>query len=226
MFARSRSDPTIGRVTATLESRRVPDEVQPLDDQPPAPGEVPPSLRSWRDPSPRVGWLVTLLTTGIAAFTRLWALGWPPTKLFDEAYYVPESQELLRFGYEDNRGYKFIVHPALGKWLIAIPQWIFDNHSAFAYRLGPAVAGIVSVTLITRIARRMFRSNLFGAIAGLLLALDGLSLVVSRTALLDIFLQLFVLAGFGALVLDRDQMRARLAALLADGADPTRGHPR
>ncbi|PZS29070.1 MAG: hypothetical protein DLM58_16055, partial [Pseudonocardiales bacterium] len=62
-------------------------------------------------------------------------------------------------------------------------------------------------------------------IAGLLLALDGLSLVLSRTALLDIFLQTFVLAGFGALVVDRDQVRARLAGLIADGAELSSGAP-
>ena len=40
--------------------------------------------------------------------------GFPNTKIFDEAYYPVEAQELLRFGYEDNRGYMFIVHPPLG----------------------------------------------------------------------------------------------------------------
>ncbi len=49
--------------------------------------------------------------------------------------------------------------------------------------------------------------------------MDGLSLVLARTALLDIFLQTFVLAGFGALVLDRDQMRTRLGRLVGAGAD-------
>ena len=38
---------------------------------------------------------------------------------FDEVYYATEAQEMLRYGYEDNRGYMFIVHPPLGKWLIA-----------------------------------------------------------------------------------------------------------
>jgi dolichyl-phosphate-mannose--protein O-mannosyl transferase len=71
----------------------------------------------------------------------------------------------------------------------------------------------------------MFRSNLFGGIAGLLLALDGVSVVQSRVALLDIFLQTFILAGFGALVLDRDQMRGRLAGLIAAGVDLRAGVP-
>jgi dolichyl-phosphate-mannose--protein O-mannosyl transferase len=68
-------------------------------------------------------------------------------------------------------------------------------------------------------------SNLFGGIAGLLLALDGLTLVLSRNALLDIFLEFFVLAGFAALVVDRDKMRARLAGLIAAGADLSSGAP-
>ena len=58
----------------------------------------------------------------------------------------------------------------------------------------------------------MFRSTVLGCAAGLLLALDGFHLVLSRTALLDIFLLFFVLAAFGALVLDRDARRRRWAA--------------
>ena len=69
-------------------------------------------------PAPRLGWAITALVTAIAAFTRFWALGSPHGKSFDEVYYATEAQELLRFGYEDNRDYMFIVHPPLGKWLI------------------------------------------------------------------------------------------------------------
>ena len=37
------------------------------------------------------------------------------------------------------------------------------------------------VIMIARIVRRMMRSNLFGTIAGLLMAMEGLSLVLART---------------------------------------------
>ena len=62
-----------------------------------------------------------------------------------------------------------------------------------------------------RVARRITRSTLLGCMAGLLLSLDGLEFVLSRTGILDIFLMFFVLAAFGALVVDRDVSRARLA---------------
>jgi dolichyl-phosphate-mannose-protein mannosyltransferase len=73
----------------------------------------------------------------------------------------------------------------------------------------------------------MTGSDVLGCVAGLLLALDGLEFVMSRTAMLDIFVMFWVLAGFGCLVIDRDQARARLAArspgLSPEGAGPRLG---
>ena len=45
--------------------------------------------------------------------------------------------------------------------------------------------------------------------------------VLSRTALLDIFLMFFILAAFGCLVMDRDQRRRRWLRAMEDGLDPT-----
>ena len=216
-------------MTATLEAPSRP--ASPVDSDAGAssepPGEqhpVPAPLRPWRDPNPRLGWLVSALVTGIAALTRFWAVGFPSGKTFDEVYYSTEAQELLRFGYEDNRAYMFIVHPPLGKWLIGLTSLLWGN-TPIGWRVAPALAGTLAVLIMTRTVRRMLRSTLFGALAGLFLALDGVSVVLSRTALLDIFLQFFVLAGFAALVVDRDRMRARLAGLIADGAELGAGVP-
>jgi dolichyl-phosphate-mannose--protein O-mannosyl transferase len=233
-------------VTATLESPA--DAPAPADDAPveppPAARHVPAALVPWRDPHPWVGRLLALVIAILAGLTRFWALGFPPGRNvvpkhgmnFDEVYYATEAQEMLRYGYEDNRGYMFIVHPPLGKWLIGGSEWIvgrITGHSSstdyltnsLGWRIAPALFGCLGVIMVTRIVRRMMRSNLFGFIAGLLMALDGMSLVLARTAILDIFLQTFVIAGFGALVIDRDRMRARLGRLIADGADLSAGAP-
>ncbi len=79
--------------------------------------------------------------------------------------------------------------------------------------------------LLIRIGRRMFHSTVLGCAAGLLMALDGFHLVLSRTALLDIFLLFFVLAAFGALVLDRDARRQRWLRAMEAGLDPSRSGP-
>jgi dolichyl-phosphate-mannose--protein O-mannosyl transferase len=220
-------------VTATLEApapvaadhqRNVDPVSDPADAPPRTPQRVPPALQPWHDPHPLAGWLITLVVTVFAAFTRFWGVGFPPGKVFDEVYYATEAQEILRFGYEDNRDYGFIVHPPLGKWLIGFSSYFWGNDS-LGWRIAPALAGTIAVVIMTRLARRMFRSNVLGGIAGLLLAADGLTLVLSRTAILDIFLEMFVLAGFAALVLDRDQMRARLGQLVGAGADLSAGVP-
>ena len=65
---------------------------------------------------------------------------------------------------------------------------------------------------MVRLARRMTGSTLLGLVAGLLLMLDGLQFVLSRLALLDIFVALFMLMGVACVMNDRDWFRRRLAA--------------
>lgn len=185
---------------------------------------VPPPLRRWTGTDPLVGWYLTVMVTALAAFTRFWRLGYTQGKQFDEVYYATEAQEMLRYGYEHNPGYLFIVHPSVGKWAIALTSAIFGDNEV-GWRAAPAIAGTLSVFILVRVARRMLRSNIFGALAGLLLAMDGVSMVQSRVALLDIFLQFFVIAGFAALVLDRDQFRQRLADFVVEGGDAADGVP-
>lgn len=165
-------------------------------------------------PTDRItSWLWVLGLGVLALGVRLFRLSYPSDLIFDEAYYPPEGFELLDFGYEYNRGYTFIVHPPLGKWCIAFGEWLF-GYDSFGWRFPSALAGAIAVVLLARIVRRMTRSTLLGLVAGLLLAFDGLSFVLSRTGLLDIFLQPFVLAGFACLLVDRDRYRGRLATAL------------
>ncbi len=169
-------------------------------------------------------WLAAGVVTLIAAILRLVGLAHPRGKMFDEVYYATEAHTMLQHGVEweeSNNTAKYVVHPPLGKWCIALGEWLF-KYDEFGWRISAAVAGILTVLMITRIARRMFRSTVLGCAAGLLMALDGMHLVLSRVALLDIFLLLFLLAAFGALVIDRDARRARWLRHLAAGADPGR----
>lgn len=82
-----------------------------------------------------------------------------------------------------------------------------------------AVLGTLSVLMLCRAGRRLFRSTLLGCLAGALMAVDGLHYVMSRTALLDLVVMFFVLAAFASLLIDRDHARARLAAALPADED-------
>ncbi|MQA09678.1 MAG: phospholipid carrier-dependent glycosyltransferase [Pseudonocardiaceae bacterium] len=182
-------------------------------------------------PSDRLrSWIITLTITAIGAFIRLQNLGFPTDKgtpVFDEKHYVPQAWQMLRTGgYEDNPAYELTVHPPLAKQFMAVGEWIF-GYNGWGWRFASAIAGIVTILLIIRIARRLTRSTLLGAIAGILLISDGVSHLMSRTGMLDIFLAPVVLAAFGCLLLDREQVRSRLAFALREGwLDDARFGPR
>lgn len=166
------------------------------------------------------GWTVALSLAVLGGIVRMWDLGSPTDKgtpVFDEKHYVPQAAQVLRNGgYEDNPGYELIVHPPLGKQLIAVGQWMF-GYTGWGWRFTAAVAGTLCVLMVVRIGRRLTRSTLLGAIAGVLLICDGVSHVQARMGMLDVFLATFVLAAFGALVVDRDQVRQRLAVAVREG---------
>ncbi|WP_341855185.1 glycosyltransferase family 39 protein [Brachybacterium sp. GPGPB12] len=115
--------------------------------------------------------------------------------------------------YEETGSY--VVHPPLGKWLIGAGMTSLGADSPWGWRISSAVLGSLAVLMLTFIARRLFRSTTAGLIAGLLFAVDGMALVHARTSLLDPFLMVFVLAAFGAPLIDRDRFREHLALTAA-----------
>ncbi|HEY2507216.1 MAG TPA: phospholipid carrier-dependent glycosyltransferase [Streptosporangiaceae bacterium] len=189
------------------------------------------------------GWAGPLLITLFGGFLRFYRLSSPRAVVFDETYYVPDANSILHHGVELNHPKtvnqlllqgnpnlfgnhpvgELVAHPPLAKMVMAVGQWMFGL-SPFGWRFMVALAGTASILMTARIARRMTRSTMLGCVAGLLLALDGLELVLSRTAILDIFVMFWVLAAFGLLVIDRDRTRAALtAAAQAPLSDDTSG---
>jgi dolichyl-phosphate-mannose-protein mannosyltransferase len=166
------------------------------------------------------GWAMTSVIAALASVTRFLNLGSPTdggTPIFDEKHYAPQAWQVLQNdGVEDNPGYGLVVHPPVGKQLMALGEALF-GYDGLGWRFSGAVCGVIIVVLVARITRRITRSTLIGGIAGLLVTADGVSFVTARTALLDIYLVVFVVAAFGALIVDRDQMRERMHVALMEG---------
>ncbi|HYB82890.1 MAG TPA: dolichyl-phosphate-mannose--protein mannosyltransferase [Mycobacterium sp.] len=166
------------------------------------------------------GWVVTGVITLLATVTRFLNLGSPTdagTPIFDEKHYAPQAWQVLHnHGVEDNPGFGLVVHPPVGKQLIAVGEAIF-GYNGVGWRFTGALLGVVLAALVMRIVRRISRSTLVGAIAGVLMICDGVSFVAARTALLDGILTFFVVAAFGALIVDRDQVRRRMHIALLEG---------
>jgi dolichyl-phosphate-mannose-protein mannosyltransferase len=176
-----------------------------------------------------VHWAGPILVTLLAIGTRLWNLGAPHSLVFDETFYVKDAYTLSHLGYESawpenadasfNAGTpdiflksaSFVVHPPLGKWLISLGFDVFGAQSSFGWRISTAIVGILSVVVLMLIAQHLFRSRIVTTIAGLLMAIDGNAIVMSRVSLLDNFVMFFALLGFGAILLDREWSSIRLA---------------
>lgn len=176
--------------------------MQPTTQPPPAP---PSPRRRRRGGVP--SWVVSLALGGCAAALLLRDLALPAEVVFDEVYYVGDARDYLALrGIEGT----FAVHPPLGKWFIAAGIRLLGD-TALGWRVPGVVAGVLLVVVLHRLALRLLRGRphgaLLAALAPALLLLDGVFLVQARTAMLDVFLALFVALGVHLVVVDRDLRR-------------------
>ncbi len=126
---------------------------------------------------------------------RLFNLASIKTPIFDEVYYVDGARDYLKYGVEvTGADSEFIVHPPVGKWMIAAGIKIFGDNP-LGWRFMTALVGSLMILIIALIAHRLFYSPILTALAAGLMAVDGLALVHSRTALLDNFLAFFILCA-------------------------------
>ena len=104
-----------------------------------------------------------------------------------------------------------VVHPPLGKWFIALGLKLFGGAGNIAaWRVATAAAGTIGILLICRIALKLFRSLPLAALAGILMSIDGLGIVMSRTGILDIFIMALVLGAFLCLLNGHSQNSPRM----------------
>ncbi len=160
-----------------------------------------------------LSWALPILVALAAAWQSLAHLARPKGFVFDEVYYVTGARQFLRNGVEYDyikHASVFIVHPPVGKWVIAGGIKLFGD-SEFGWRFSVALLGSLSVLILARVARRLFNSTTLGVIAGVLLAVDGMHFVHSRVALLDSILMFWALCAFALLLIDRDRSREYVA---------------
>lgn len=189
-------------------------------------------------------WIIPALVGVFAFILRVVHLAHPQKLVFDETYYVKDAYALMTLGYEadwsgDNvndlfeagdysamtTNGAFVVHPHVGKWMIAMGMRLFGPETGFGWRISSAFFGTLTVILLAWLVGRVLNNAAFGMAAGLFLAVEGQHLVQSRTALLDIFLTFWVVVAMCLVFVDRQSMRAHMARDLAVRAGGKRhGH--
>ena len=162
-------------------------------------------------------WATALGFAALSLLLRLWRLGSLKGFIFDEVYYAKNANSLLQHGVEidpKTHGAEFIVHPPVGKWLISIGIKLF-GYNEFGWRFSVAIIGSLSVALMYFTAQKLFDNSFLSTAAAFLISVDGLHLVMSRTALLDIFLAFFIQCAVLAILFNRNWLAAIALGLAA-----------
>ena len=176
-----------------------------------------------------------IFVLAIASTTRLWNLSFPQKLVFDETYYVKDALSLSQEWHEKNwpedanstfesggvYSYlaepAFVVHPPFGKWLIASGMWLLGPDNPAGWRISTALLGIATVALLMLVANQLFGSTKLALAAGFLLAIDGMAITMSRTALLDAPLTFFLLLGFLFFLIDSKHSRLKIGYAIQQG---------
>lgn len=144
--------------------------------------------------------LVSIVALSIAL--RFWGLSRFNTLVFDEVYFA-------KFGYNYLTQTPFFdSHPPLGKYFIASGIWL-QGFNPFGYRWINALTGSMIPLVIAGIAYQLNHRRSYAVIAGLFAAADGLLLVESRYALINIYLVILGLLGQWCFLLALDAQGRR-----------------
>ena len=141
-------------------------------------------------------WLyATLATILFFVFLRAWRLHLPMETVFDEVYFPKMASQYL------NHEAFFDIHPPLGKLMIALGELAFGKATSgwrqtVGWRIVPLLFGIAILPTAYWAVKTIFSDKRAGLIAALLLSIDGLFIVYSRTGLMDMFILTFGLVAF------------------------------
>lgn len=128
-----------------------------------------------------------------AAIIRFHDLGRPPEIVFDEVYFVEQGRNYIA-------GKDFMdPHPPIAKLGIAAGIKLLGDQPT-GWRIVNAVVGTMLVPLMYGLARALFLSPIAAAAAGLLATIDGLLIVDSRIAVIDIHYVTWAVAAYLLLV--------------------------
>jgi len=144
---------------------------------------------------------IALLLLFLVGFgIRVYDLDIPKDYYFDEIYYAFTAQEMAKGNREaweswneapEGLAYEW-THPPLGKELIAAGILIFGDNT-FGWRIIQALFGALGTIFIYLLAKNLFRKKSIGLIAAFLYVFESFIFVLSRIAMVDIFLLNFIL---------------------------------
>lgn len=124
---------------------------------------------------------------------RFLGISYPASFTFDEFHFVENARNYLagRVDWND--------HPPLGKILMLPGLWLFGDNG-LGWRVHESVFGVAHIALTGAVASALFRDRRAGWLAAAFVAIDGMFVSYSRTALLDIPMNAFMMASLALML--------------------------
>lgn len=147
--------------------------------------------------------ILFLLVIVFSFVTKAWRISQPNEYYFDEIYYGFTAEQYTKgnmdawvFDTTAPKGFSYTWdHPPIGKLLMSVPIQLLGV-SSLARRVAPLLFGTLLTVLVYYFYLALFPGQRIGALlSALLISLDGLVLSMSRIALVDVILTVFVLCS-------------------------------
>jgi dolichyl-phosphate-mannose-protein mannosyltransferase len=145
--------------------------------------------------------------TFVGGAVRLVRLSAPHSLIGDEGFYARDGCWYVKASEHVCQVHREVSdeHPPLAKWLIGSGIRLF-GFDTLGWRIAAALAGTLTILLLYLLGKKILRSSLGASLASGLLAIDLLHVVHSRTAMLEVFVTLFVVAAILFWSFDRDRL--------------------
>ena len=132
-----------------------------------------------------------LLLSGVAVvvglWARVWKLGFPGQKIWDEIYFPVMARKFLEGTYQ------FDLHPPLGKFIIAVGIVIFGD-TPIGWRVMPLLFGCAMIPLGAALGWYLMRERVAALLLAAFIAGETFLIAYSRIGIMDGILVFFTLA--------------------------------
>jgi dolichyl-phosphate-mannose-protein mannosyltransferase len=144
--------------------------------------------------------IILVLILVFSFITKAYRLAHPDTHIFDEIYagytaeqYAKGNINAFIWDYPADEGFAYNWdHPPLGREIMSVPIKILGV-SSLSRRIVPLISGVLLSLVVFKIAQLLFpKKDNIALIAAFLIACDGLVFTLSRIALVDSTLTLFI----------------------------------
>jgi dolichyl-phosphate-mannose-protein mannosyltransferase len=139
---------------------------------------------SWAYRSVLVLSAVTIL---VGLWARVWKLGFPGQRIWDEIYFPVMARKFLEGTYQ------FDLHPPLGKFIIAVGIAIFGD-TPIGWRVMPLLFGCAMIPLGAALGWYLFRERVGALLLAAFIAGETFLIAYSRIGIMDGILVFFTLA--------------------------------